>query len=359
MNNKKELYKYVSLGPFMYLSPSVRSEMQCVFVLLLLQVFLLGFTRSFASLIVMLASVLGSVCADLAERNLRGKNKFTWLYAVVRGMLIGFFLPSNYSPVAVFLITFLLILFDKATVGGFANSWINPVAAIVAVTWIVGMRLFPNVVLSADDLQVRNTSLLFVQNGTFPMLPLDAYITNFLNTKLFSLFGVSIPDGYVSMLWDNHSVIPAFRFNFLTILSSIVLFSFNFASSIIPFVFIVVYGFLVRFVAPFFYDGMMFQGDILLALLTSGVLFCAVFIMQWRGTVPVTNRGKLLYGVIAGICAFLILGVGDSPVGCVFVVLSMNVISPLIQSVENHFEYKKVDTEIAEKVKLVLEGKNA
>ena len=190
-----------------------------------------------------------------------------------------------------------MILFDKATVGGFANSWINPVAAIVAVTWIVGMRLFPNVVLSADDLQVRNTSLLFVQNGTFPMLPLDAYITNFLNTK--------------------------------------------------------------RFVAPFFYDGMMFQGDILLALLTSGVLFSAVFIMQWRGTVPVTNRGKLLYGVIAGICAFLILGVGDSPVGCVFVVLSMNVISPLIQSVENHFEYKKVDTEIAEKVKLVLEGKNA
>ena len=359
MNNKKELYKYVSLGPFRYLSPSVRSEMLCVFLLLLPQVFLLAFAGSVDSLIVLSAALIGSLLADVAERNFRNKNEFTWLYAVVRGIVIGFFLPSSYPPFGAFFLTFSVILFDKIVLGGFANSWVNPVAAVVSVCWLVGMRLFPSFALSIDDLQVRNTSLLFIQNGTFPVLPLDARITNFLNEKLFSFFGVSIPDGYVSMLWDTHSTIPAFRFNFLTILSSIVLISFNFTSSIIPMVFLSVYAVLVRFVSPFFYRGAMFQGDVLFAVLTSGILFCTVFVMQWRGTMPLTNRGKWLFGLIAGISAFLIVGVGESPVGCVFVVLFMNVASPLIQSVENHFEYKKVGTEIAAKVKSILEGENA
>ena len=50
------------------------------------------------------------------------------------------------------------------------------------------------------------------------------------------------------------------------------------------------------------YDCYINQGDMLLALLTSGTLFCATFLMQWYATIPVTVFGKYLS--VARICVY-------------------------------------------------------
>ena len=79
---------------------------------------------------------------------------------------------------------------------------------------------------------------------------------------------------------------------------------------------------IVKYVAfqrlsPVFSGGVPMQGDMILALLTSGTLFAAFFLMQWFGTIPMTRRGKIIYGFAGGIIAFIFSGCGTSPIGSI------------------------------------------
>ena len=359
MKNKENLYKSIFLGPFTYLRPSVRTEAYIVLSLLLLQVAMLFVTKSFDSLLIILASLLAAFAVEFLNKNQSYKNLFVIISSAIRGLVIGLLLPSNFPPVAVFFIAFFVLFINKHTLGGFANSWINPAAVTVAICWIIGVRFFPAIELPGTAFQSKNIALLLIQNGTFPLNSFDVTVTNFLNRRLFSLFGVSIPEGYFSLLWDSHASIPAFRFNLLTIISSIVLLGTDVLNPIIPGVFIFTYGILVKVAAPFFYDGTIFQGDVILALLSSGTLFCTFFLLQWHGTTPFTNRGKWLYGFFAGVLAFFILGIGLSPAGFAFIILITNILSLFIQSVENHFLKDFTSSVLLQQVKAVKEGNDA
>ena len=72
----------------------------------------------------------------------------------------------------------------------------------------------------------------------------------------------------------------------------------------------------------------------LLALLTSGTLFTAVFLIQWFGTHPMTIIGKIIYAVIAGLYAFITVGCGTSPIGMIYVIIICNIINLLIRLIE-------------------------
>lgn len=359
MKNNKNLYKTVFLSPFKYLKPSVRTEAYFILTLMIPQLIMLAVTKSYNSLLIIAVTTISSNLVELIDKNFQKKDKFSWEISSIRGILIGLLLPSGFPLIPVFFITFVALALNKFILGGFANSWVNPIAITIAVCWIVGMKFFPQVSVTLNELQTKNPALTLIQNGTFPINSFDVRITTFLNQKVFSLFKVSIPDGYVSLLWDSHSSIPAFRFNLITLLSSILIIGFDIIHPLIPGIFILTYSLLVKFAAPFFYNGQFMQGDIILALMTSGTLFCTFFILQWHGTIPLTNRGKTAYAVIAGIIAFLIVGCGTSPSGAVFTVLFMNIISLLIQSVENYFSERFSLTVLKEKVKQIKEGINA
>lgn len=358
-NEKNQNHKAVSLAPFTYLKPSVRTEAYFLLFLLLPQLLLLLLTKSYSSIFIVISAVLASVAVEAIDMNFLQKDKFTWTIGIVQGILIGLFLPQTFPVVPVFFITFSALLVNRYILSGFANSWVNPVAVTVALCYIAGLKFFPEFSLSLDILQTRNPALALIQNGTFPVSSEDLKITAFLNRRVFSIFKVSIPDGYVSLLWDSHSAIPAFRFNFLTILSSVVLLSFDILSPIIPACFLFVYSILVKFAAPFLYNGSLFSGDVILALLTSGTLFCSFFLLQWHGTVPLTNRGKFFYGIIGGITAFLIAGAGTSPSGMVFTVLILNIVTLLIENIENHYLSEFSENVLGKRVKNVEEGVDA
>ena len=359
MKNKENAYKSVSLSPFSYLKPSVRTEAYLVLFLLCLQVLMLFLTKSFDSLFIILASVLASYASEFLNKEKNYKNLFVIISSMIRGLAIGLLLPSGFPPLAVFFITFFILFVNKYILGGYANSWINPIAVSVAICWIIGMKFFPELELSMSILQSKNIALNLIQNGIFPINSFDLTVTNFLNKRLFSLFGVSIPEGYFSLFWDTHATIPAFRFNLLTLLSSIILFGSDVLNPIIPTVFIFTYGILVKIVAPLFYGGMIFQGDVILALLSSGTLFCTFFLLQWHGTVPFSNRGKWFYGLFAGFLAFFILGIGLSPVGFVFLILIVNVISLFIQAIENRFLRDYTNSVLLKQAERIREGNDA
>lgn len=359
MKNKERLYTSVFLSPFSYLRPSVRTEAYVVLTLLILQVAMLFLTKSFDSLIIIASSLLSSYFVDFVNKEKNYRNSFTIIASSIRGLIIGLMLPSAFPPVAVFFVSLVILLINKHALGGFANSWVNPVAVTVAVCWIIGMKFFPEPSLSMEALNSKNIALSLIQNGSIPMNSFDVTVTNFLNRRVFSLFGVVIPEGYFSFLWDSHSSIPAFRFNLLTLLSSIVLFSMDVINPIIPVVFICTYSFLVKCLAPCFYNGLPMHGDVLLALLSSGTLFSTFFLLQWHGTAPFTSRGKWVFAIFAGVLAFFILGIGLSPAGFAFLILITNVLSIFIQGVENHFLREYTSSVLMQQVREIKDGSNA
>jgi len=349
--SNEKLYNKMLIRPFTYASQSVGNSSLTLAVLLAVQIFMLLLTKSYSALCVIGCSLSGSLCAEAADRLYHKSYHFSDMTSAVQGIIIGMLLPSTFPPVSVFFITFFTMIFLKYMFGGFANAWGNTAAITIAVCWIIGMKAFPGLIVTKNLLQMRNPSYTLIQTGVFPVFKFDPPITEALNNSLFRILKVSIPDGYISMLWDTHSVIPAFRFNFITLISSIVLFSSGMLSILIPACFITTYGLLVRFAGPFICGGIPGQGDLLLAFLTSGTIFCSIFVIQWYGTTPLTYTGKILYGIICGVLAFMIAGCGTSSVGMIFTILCANIISPIIQIIEDKNNKKALYSMLDENLK--------
>ncbi|MCR5188617.1 MAG: RnfABCDGE type electron transport complex subunit D [Treponema sp.] len=332
--DKKEKSKVLFIKPFMYKRPSISSVVIRMLVLLSIQAIMLLFTKSYSAFTVIIASTLGAVCASAINYLISHDQPFNIMNIITQGMMIGLLLPEKYPLVIVFFISFTSLSISRCLVFKSINSWINCSAVAVIIAWIIGASYFPPFTITADLIPLRNSSLYLIQNGSFPIYSFDASITAFLNSTVFDWFKVTIPEGYISLLWDSHSIIPAFRFNIITIISSIIIFSDNAFSGIIPSLFLIIYGLLVRLFAPLMFGGYFNQGDILLAIFSSGTLFCATFMIQWYGTIPTTVTGKVVLGILSGILAFFIVGCGTSPIGIAYTVLITNIISMFIKAFE-------------------------
>ena len=333
-NDRKIKNSRISVRPFVYNIPSISAVSIRFIVLLMLQVIMLAFTKSYSALIVITASVIGAICASSINHLINKEPFYNITNMIIIGLFIGMLLPESYPPVIAFIITAMTIFISRSIVFKGINCWLNVASLAIVIAWYIGKKYFPPFLINNGIINLRNPSVYLIENGTFPTYSFDASITAWLNKYIFNFFNVTVPDGYVSLFWDTHSVIPAFRFNVLTIISSIIIFSDNAFSLIIPSFFIAVYSVFVRLFAPFLFGGYFNQGDIILALLSSGTLFCATFLIQWYGTIPVSVGGKVVLGVISGATAFAIIGAGTSPVGMAYTVLISNICCMIIRIFE-------------------------
>lgn len=334
INDKKLKNSRISVKPFVYSIPSISSVSIRFLVLLSIQVIMLLLTGSFNAFLVVMISLLGSFAAAVINYYVRKEALYNIMNIAIQGLFIGLLLPENYPLPIVFVISFTTIVISRSLIFKGVNSWVNVPAVATIIAWYIGNSYFPQFAVNSEILTFRNSSVYLIQNGYFPIYSFDTPVTAFLNKNIFSLANVSIPEGFVSLFWDSHSIIPAFRFNLITIISSIIIFSDNSFSVIIPSVFLAVYGILVRLLVPYLFGGNINQGDIILAFLTSGVLFSTVFLIQWYGTTPVSVGGKFVLGIISGLIAFVIIGCGTSPVGISYTILISNIVSMIIRIFE-------------------------
>ena len=351
-SDSKIIKNKVSLNPYVFKTPSISSVMIRVLVLLILQIVMLFITKSFNAIYVITATTVGALCAYALSYVFNRRQLYTGLVTLVQGILIGMFLPETYPVVTAFFVSFFVVILSRFIFEKCVTSWVNIVATAVIAAWFIGKRFFPGFLITADLLPLKNPSTIMINNGIFPVYGFDTYITSFLNNTIFSWLKVTLPEGYISLLCDTHSIIPAFRFNLLTLLASVVLYSDDPYSGIIPAIFIGTYAILVRVLSPVLAGGVINQGDVILALNTSGTLFTAFFLLCWFGTHPVTVSGKILYGIIAGVLAFVIVGCGTSPIGMIYTVVICNVLNLLIRVVE---ERRNEALLVKESLKLVKE----
>ena len=350
--------KYITLTPYTFLTPSVATSSKIMIAMLSLQIIPLAVTRSFSALLTTSCALTASIACEILFKICRNNFKTNYPIAIIQGIITGLLIPQNYPVLIVFIVTFFCFLSGKYVFGSFASSWVNPAALTVAVLFFLDSSYFPSFCISAHSLQSRNAALALIQDGSVKIFNFDYKITDFLNKNVFSLFKISIPNGYISMIVDSGSMIPAFRFSLLSLISLILFISYSMLDFIIPSVFLITYLLFVRLLLPNFINGTPLQGDMLLALLSSGTVFCTTYLLQWYGTTPLTKTGKTVYGLIAAFFAFIIIGFGTSSAGFIFIILIMNLISPMIQYFENRRAVSSMKKYLLPKVNAIREDEN-
>ena len=341
----------VVLRPFVYTKPSVRASVLGQVFLIILQLLALFFTHSYSALFVITSAALASIAAEFVNIKKYRRHHDSLAICIAQGLFVGMFLPQTYPILSVFCITFFTFVLIKNAFTSFSGSWVNPVAVTVAIAYFTSPLYFPSFSFGKELFQNSNLGNALYQNGLLQSLPFDFSLTSTINEKILNHFGISLPSGYISLLLDNGSIIPAFRFNLMTIISSLILFSLDMISAIIPIASIITYLVLVRVFSFFIVGGNILQGDMILALCTSGVLFCALFVLQWYGTIPYTKSERLFYGIICGVIFYVIVGCALSAAGSIFTVLVANVISPFMQMLENRRINKDLEQKESANVK--------
>lgn len=289
--------------------------------------------HDFVGLLSIVIATAGSITAEISVAWTRKKQILLDGTAILTGLLIGFLLPSTLGPVFVFCTAFSGCLLSRAIFGGTGSYWMNPVAVAVALAFLSQRELFPPFLITPETVTAAGDAFGALKIDHFSRIQSDTAITDFFNTVLLGKAGISLPEGYITLFWQSPSPIPAFRYNMLTLLASIVLLSMKIIDWIVPAVFLFTYGLLVYLFTPVA-GGRYGSGDILFALLTGGVLFVAFFILSEFSTAPRTRMGKLISGFAAGIICFLLCGPGGSPAGAAFTVIAVNPLSTIIEYVE-------------------------
>ena len=321
----------VSCKPYWYITPSLRTIVFGMTAALCPQIIILAYFKNFSALAVIFAAAAASIAAQVITMFAFKGGKNGIPSAFLHGVLAGMLFPQDYPIVSVFLLTLFVFLAAKYAFGGISGSWLNAAALTAAIAYMVGPQFFPAPYDMSLVENIQNPSKIFLQE--IPSFN-DGRIIDFFNTRFFRFLGTSVPDGYISFLWDSVSTIPAYRFSALILVSSLFLVSFNMLNWIIPACFLASYLTLIWLFGGMALGNGFAQGDILLASLTGGTLFTAFFLLGWFGTVPLSYNGKIIYGIIAGIIAFFMLGYGLSPSGAAFTVLASNLASTFIQYFE-------------------------
>jgi electron transport complex protein RnfD len=86
----------------------------------------------------------------------------------------------------------------------------------------------------------------------------------------------------------------------------------------------------VAFIGTVFLFSLVLGENALVAILTGGVMFGAVFMATDYSTTPHTKWGKVIFGVGCGLITVLIRVFGSYPEGVSFAILFMNILTPYI-----------------------------
>lgn len=317
---------FSKIAPFIYTSVSVRSIHLSYLLLLLPHMVLLFLYHDIYAILNIFASVAATLtCQSIVYTIEKATFKIPF-EAFLQGLLIGLFMPTNIGFGFVFVLSFLGFGLTKVIFGK-SGSWMHPIMIILIIAYISAPELF---VFTSRVNTLENTM------NPFPPLALDSLITSFLNSHILNEAGITLPEGYLSLFWNSSSLIPACRYNLLTVISSIILLSLKVRDYTIPVLFILLYETLV-----YCFSSFLFQGDVLASLMTGGFLFLVFFALPEPNAFPKTLFFKIASSVFLAITSFLLAGGKANFITIAFATLLLNILTPYICEIEKMLHIKK------------------
>ena len=234
----------------------------------------------------------------LSRRIMNKKNTISDLSAVVTGIILAFNLPSTMPLWMCVIGSFVAIVIVKQLFGGIGQNFANP--AITA-------RI---VLLVSFGTQMTNWAVPKIQavadavSGATPMAQLAGGETPNLLNMFLGTTGGSL--GETSAL--------------ALLIGGIYLVYRKVINPIIP----------VAFIGTVFVFTAVLGVNPLAQILGGGLFLGAIFMATDYSTSPVTNMGKLIFGIGCGFITVLIRVFGSYPEGVSFAILLMNILVPYI-----------------------------
>ena len=236
--------------------------------------------------------------------------------AIVTGILLALVLPPTTPIWMTVLGAAFAIIVAKGFFGGIGSNVFNPALAgraflLVSFPSALGAQwLMPHMKLSMPDAISSATTLSQVKAGDF-FANGDTYLQFFLGNRAGCI-------GETSILW----ILVAFIFLMVTKIID--------GKATISMVAVVT---ILSTIAG---------EDVLLMLLSGGLLFGAVFMVTDYATTPVTGWGRVIFGAGCGLISFLIRKFGGYPEGVMFSILIMNTLTPFLNKITHRkYGYQK------------------
>ncbi len=265
------------------------------------------------ALMIILVSVAAALTTEVVINKLRGKKQsLSDGSAFLSGLLLGMSLP----PVVPLWIPALGSIFALAIVkhafGGLGRNIFNPALAgraFLSISWPLYMTTWKTFV--AIDGVTGATPLAVVREHGME--------------EILAAFGGRLPL-YQSLFWGRVGGSLGETSAFLLLLGGIYLLRKRIITWHIPLSFL---GTVALFSWVFAGEGL-FSGEPLFHLLAGGLVLGAFFMATDYVTSPLNGRGKLIFGIGAGIITCLIRFWGGPPEGVTYAILLMNAVAPLI-----------------------------
>ncbi|MCL2036167.1 MAG: RnfABCDGE type electron transport complex subunit D [Oscillospiraceae bacterium] len=225
--------------------------------------------------------------------------------AVITGILLAFCLPVTFPLYMAVIGSFVSIVIVKEMFGGIGQNFANP--AIVG--RIVLMLSFPS--------YMSNYVEPFFYNHA------DSSVDVVSSATPLAVEAGEILPSYLDLFLGNHGG----TLGETSALALLLGFAYLLCMKIIRWITPVV------FVGTVAVGTLVFGGDPLFAVLTGGVLLGAIFMATDYTTNPMTPHGKAIFAFGCGLITVIIRQFGGMPEGVAFSILTMNVLTPLIDRV--------------------------
>ncbi|WP_313340497.1 RnfABCDGE type electron transport complex subunit D [Sedimentibacter sp.] len=290
-----------SSSPHVRDAESTQSLMLDVIIALLPALVASIFYFGFNSMILVISAVVSAVVTEYAcQKIMKRPITVTDLSAVVTGILLAFNLPSNAPWWVAVIGSAFAIAIVKQIFGGIGFNFMNPALAgraFLVASW--NPYLTGGFVDPVTDAVASATPLAIIKGSASGQLP-----------SIWNMLLGGIP----GVLGETSAI--------LIILGGIYL----------------IYRGTIKWIIPVVYIGtvaviaLLTDGSSLVAyhLFGGGLMLGAFFMATDYATSPITDKGKVIYAIGAGVLTMLIRKIGGYPEGVSYSILLMNIITPML-----------------------------
>ncbi|NLC33067.1 MAG: RnfABCDGE type electron transport complex subunit D [Clostridiales bacterium] len=273
---------------------------------------------------VICVSVIAAMISEYVwQKLMKQKASIKDLSAIVTGLILGLNLPSGVPLWMAALASAIAIILVKQLFGGIGNNFMNPAMfgrAFLLASWPARMTSF-----FLPERLLGNSQAAFgvdMISGATPLVPQKLGIT--LDIPLSDLLLGNIPGS----IGEVCKIAILIGLVYMLVVKVI--------SWHIP----------VFFVGSVALLSWLLGNDPLIAILSGGVLFGAVFMATDYATNPMQKIGHIIFGIGCGTMVVVIRKWGNYPEGVTYAILFMNCLTPLIDRLSSRRVYGMVKNHV-------------
>lgn len=267
--------------------------------------------RAFITIVV---GILSAVITEyLVEKFMKKSITISDGSAFLTGLLLSMCLPPDIPAYMAAVGSFVAIAVAKHSMGGLGTNIFNPAhigRAVLMVSWPVAMTTWRGMNSAVDGISSATPLNVLKQQGY---------------DKLIDIFG-NKGTMYKDLLLGNRNGSIGETCAILLILGGIYLIYKGYINWFVPIFMISTVGIITWIFGP---NGW-FTGDPIFHMLAGGLIIGAFFMATDMVTIPMTNKGQVIFAIGAGALTALIRLKGGYPEGVCYAILLMNSITPLI-----------------------------